>query len=442
MSLGNYAKNLIIYHKLFKLNFYCKFMQDGELRNCRICHNNNLREFIDFGQMPVANAFLRKEDLEKQEYRYRMAVGFCEDCKMTQLIETVPYDKYIIPDEDSKTHYAFFSSTSAFMERHFAQMARGIEEKFLSDNPRVVEIGSNDGIMLKSFSDRANVLGIEPSYNVAQVAIERGIETLTEFFSEGLAKIIKSERGASRAVLSTNVFLNIMDIHDFMKGVNHLLDEKGVFVTEDPYIGDILENGSYDQIYDEHIWYFSLHSLSNLFEMHDFEIFDAEKQDVHGGSMRVYSSRKGVYEKTGRFLEQLKQESERGITAIYPYLDFAKRVEENRYELANLLKDLKSQGKRIVGYAAASKGTIVQNYCGIGPDILDYISDSTPIKQGLYTPGKHIPIVSPEIFHNDKGVDYALLGAWNHAREIMGKEQDFLKRGGKFITHLPSPRIL
>ena len=435
-------KNLIIYHKLFKLNFYCKFMHDGELGNCRVCHDNTLREFIDFGQMPVANAFLKEEYLKKPEYKYRMAVGFCESCKMTQLIETVPYDKYIIPDEDSKTHYAFFSSTSTIMEQHFAQMARGIEEKFLDDNKRVVEIGSNDGTMLKAFSDRRNVLGVDPSHNVAQVAIERGIETLTEFFSEGLARRIASERGKARSVLSTNVFLNIIGLHDFMKGVNHLLDERGVFVTEDPYIGDILEKGSYDQVYDEHIWYFSLHSLSNLFEMHGFEIFDAEKQDVHGGSMRVYGARKGTYEQTERFLEQLRQESERGITEISPYLNFARRVEENRGKLVNLLKSLKSQGKRIVGYAAASKGTIVQNYCGIGPDILDYISDSTPVKQGLYTPGNHIPIVSPEIFHQDDGVDYALLGAWNHACEIMGKEQDFLRRGSRFITHLPTPRIL
>jgi len=417
-------------------------MRDGELGNCKVCHDVALREFIDFGHMPVANAFLKEVDLEKPEYRYYMAVGFCESCKMTQLIETVPYDKYIIPGEDSKTHYAFFSSTSTIMEQHFAQMAREIEEKFLDYNKKVVEIGSNDGTMLKAFSDRKNVLGIEPAHNVAQVAIERGIETLTEFFSEGLAKIIVSERGKVRSVLSTNVFLNIMDIHDFMKGVNYLLDERGVFVTEDPYIGDILENGSYDQIYDEHIWYFSLHSLSNLFKMNGFEIFDAEKQEVHGGSMRVYSARRGTYEKTERFLKQLRQESEKGITEISPYLDFAKRVEENREGLVKLLKGLKSQGKRIVGYAAASKGTIVQNYCGIGPDILDYISDSTPMKQGLYTPGEHIPIVSPEIFHQDDGVDYALLGAWNHAREIMGKEQDFLRRGGKFITHLPTPRIL
>ncbi len=417
-------------------------MPNSELKECKICNKNTLIEFINFGQMPVANAFLKEKDLEKPEYTYRMAVGFCESCKMTQLVDIVPYDKYIVPDENSQTNYLFFSSTSKAMEQHFAEMAQGIERRFLDDNKRVVEIGSNDGIMLKAFTDRGNVLGIEPSHNVAQVSHEKGIPTLVEFFSDGLAKRIASEKGRVRSVLTTNVFLNIIDIHDFMRGVNSLLDERGVFVTEDPYIGSILENNSYDQIYDEHIWYFSVNSLSRLFEMHGLEVFDVEKQNVHGGSMRVYGARKGVYNPTERVLEQLREESEKGITEIQPYLEFAKKTQRNREELTNLLRGLKSQGKRIVGYAAASKGTIVQNYCGIGPDVLDYIADSTPAKQGLYTPGKHIPIISPEVFHKDTTVDYALLGAWNHANEISGNEQDFLRRGGRFITHLPTPRIL
>ena len=417
-------------------------MPNRKKLECKVCNHPDLREFINFGQMPVANAFLKKEDLGKPEFTYNMAVGFCGNCNMTQLMEIVPYDKYIIPDKDSKTNYVFFSSTSTSMEQHFAQMAEEIEERFLGSNKKVIEIGSNDGIMLQAFSDRKNVLGIEPSYNVAQVARGKGIETLTEFFTDGLAKKLASEKGKARAVLSTNVFLNIIDIHEFMRGVNSLLDEKGIFVTEDPYISNILEKGSYDQVYDEHIWYFSLHSLSNLFAQHGFEIFDAAKQDVHGGSMRVYSARKGVYNQTGRVLEYLEQESQQGITQIDPYIAFSQKVEKNKNKLRTLLNDLKIHGKKIVGYAAASKGTIVQNYCNIGPEILDYISDSTPAKQGLYTPGKHIPIVSPEVFHNDKTVDYALLGAWNHAKEIMSKEKEFLARGGRFITHLPTPTVL
>jgi len=409
--------------------------------SCKICHSPELVEFISFGQMPVANAFLEKEDLEKEEYTYEMAVGFCENCKMAQLINIVPYDKYIVPDETGKTHYAFFSSTSKAMEEHFAEMAKDVEERFLDPGSRVLEIGSNDGIMLKSLKNR-EVLGVEPSQNVAEVAKNQGVETITEFFSELLARRIAIERGRFKAVLSTNVILNIIDIHDLMEGVNVLLEDDGVFVFEDPYIVDILEKTSYDQVYDEHIWYFSLTSLSNLLKMHNLEIFDAERQWVHGGSMRVYVCKAGQHEKTQRFLKYLEEEKEKGIDTLDPYLKFAENVKKSKQELTDLLGRLKAQGKKIVGYAAASKGTIVQNYCNIGPETVEYISDSTPFKQGLYTPGKHIPIVSPDVFHQDKEVDYALLAAWNHAEEIMKNEKDFLDRGGKFIVHYPQARIL
>lgn len=414
---------------------------EDEKKICPICLIKSLREFISFGQMPVANAFLKKEDLEKPEFKYEMKVGFCENCKMVQLTNIVPYEKYIVPDESGKTNYAFFSSTSKAMEEHFAEVAKEIEENFLQENSKVLEIGSNDGIFLKAFK-KNKVLGIEPSNNVAEIAKKQGIETITEFFSEGMARKIVEERGKFKAIFSANVILNIINLHDLLRGVNYLLDDNGVLIFEDPYIVDILEKTSYDQIYDEHIWYFSLTSLSNLLRLHNLEIFDAKRQEVHGGSMRVYVCKKGERGKTGRLIQYLEEEKKKGIDTINPYLDFAKRVEDSKRELRNLLLDLKSRGKKIVGYAAASKGTIVLNYCDIGKEVLDYISDSTPYKQGLYSPGKHIPIVSPESFHQDKNVDYVLLGAWNHAKEIISKEKEFLARGGKFIVHYPRARIL
>src|SRR3989344_1726535 len=417
---------------------------NGALGICRICNINNLRTFISFGEMPVANAFLKKAEIENpffKEFKYEMKVGFCENCKMVQLVNIVPYEKYIVPDETVKTTYAFFSSTSKVMEQHFSEIAKEIQEKFLSSSSKVLEIGSNDGIFLKAFKEH-KVLGIEPSDNVADVAKAQGIETITEFFSEKLAREIVFHKGKFKAIFSANVVLKIIDLHDLLKGVNYLLEDDGVFIFEDPYIVDILEKTSYDQIYDEHIWYFSLTSLKNLLSTHDLEIFDAERQEVHGGSMRVYVSKKGKKEKTERLFKYLEEERLKGIDTIAPYNEFAKRVQESKTELVKLLKELKYQGKKIVGYAAASKGTIVQNYCNIGREILDYISDSTPFKQGLLSPGKHIPIVSPEYFHNDRNVDYALLAAWNHAAEIMKKETDFLARGGRFIVHYPKARIL
>jgi len=416
-------------------------MEELKKSICPLCHTYNLKQFISFGNMPVANAFLKKEDLEKPEFKYEMAVGFCENCKMVQLVNTVPYEKYIVPDEKGKTNYAFFSSTSSAMEQHFAEVAKEIENKFLNPTSKVLEIGSNDGIFLKAFRNN-KVLGIEPSNNVAEVALSQGIDTIVEFFSEMLARRIVEQNGKFKAIFSANVILNIMELHDLFNGINILLEDDGVFLFEDPYIVDILEKTSYDQIYDEHVWYFSLTALSNLLGMHDFEIFDAERQWVHGGSMRVYVCKKGSRKKTERLSQYLQEEKEKGIDTIKPYLAFAEKVKESRRELVNLLTELKFKGKKIVGYAAASKGTIVMNYCDIGKEILDYISDSTPFKQGLYSPGKHIPVVSPDYFRRDKNVDYALLGAWNHAEEIIKKEKDFLEEGGKFIVHYPNARIL
>ncbi len=415
---------------------------DQEKLQCKICNQLSLIKFISFGKMPAANAYVKEADLKKLEYSYNMEVGFCENCKMVQLINIVPYDKYIVPDETGKTHYAFFSSTSKFMEQHFAEIAKDIEGRFLDSNSKILETGSNDGIFLRNFKNH-QVLGIEPSQNVAELAIQQGIPTITEFFTEELAKKILTEKGSFRTIFSANVTLNIIDLHSYMKGITSLLDEKGVFITQEPYLLDILETNTYDQIYDEHIWYFSLTSLSNLYRMHGLEIFDAEKKSVHGGSMRVYACKPGVYQKTERLKNYLDQELTRNINNIQPYLEFAKNVEINKKKLIELLSNLKSQGKKIVGYGAASKGTIIQNYCNLDNNLINYISDSTPFKQGLYTPGKNIPIVSPETFHNDnEKPDYALLFAWNHAKEILEKEKNFLEKGGKFIMPFPEPNIV
>src|SRR3989338_2625595 len=326
---------------------------NGALGICRICNINNLRTFISFGEMPVANAFLKKEEIQNfffKEFKYEMKVGFCENCKMVQLVNIVPYEKYIVPDETGKTNYAFFSSTSKVMEQHFAEIAKEIQEKFLISSSKVLEIGSNDGIFLKAFKNHS-VLGIEPSDNVADVAKAQGIETITEFFSEKLAREIVFHRGKFKAIFSANVVLNIIDLHDLLKGVNHLLEDDGVFIFEDPYIVDILEKTSYDQIYDEHIWYFSLTSLKNLLEMHGFEIFDGARQEVHGGSMRVYACRNGRRKKTERLFMLLEEERRKNIDKMVPYIDFAKNVEESKAELSKLLRELKSKGKKTIGRA-------------------------------------------------------------------------------------------
>jgi len=409
---------------------------------CKICNSPNATEVISFGQMPVANAFLKEEDLKNEEFTYPMGVSFCPDCKMLQLTEVVPYSKYIVPDETGTRNYAFFSSSSnQAMKEHYANMASEITSRFLENKDQVLEIGSNDGIMLQAFK-KNKVLGIEPSHNVAEVARAKGIETLTEFFTEDFAKNVAKEKGLFKTIATTNVFLNIIDMHDFLNGVTTLLDKKGVFVTEDPYVPKILSDVAYDQIYDEHIWYFSLHSLENLFKAHGMRIFDAEEQWVHGGSMRVYACKDGEYEPSARVKEYLEQETREGIDTIKPYLEFSEKVRESKEKLSSLLKELKKDGKKLVGYGASSKGTIVCNFCGIGNGTLDYIADSTPFKFGKYSPGKHIPVVSQEEVFQKDNPDYAVLFIPNHLEAVMKKEQAFLKRGGRFITHWPEVGII
>jgi len=410
-------------------------------KSCRICQNP-LKVFLTLGQAPISNLWLSKEEIHKDNFRYNLESAFCQECKMVQLTEFVPYEKYIIPKEPGKTEYSFYSSTSDFMIKHFAEYAKEVEEKYLKDNDLVVEIGGNDGILIQAFSNNIRKLNIEPGTNVAEVARSKGIESWTEFFTENLAKKIVSQKGKAKAIVSTNVILNIEDLHELMKGVNTLLDEDGVFVFQDPYMPKILQRNSFDQFYDEHIYYFSVTSLSNLLKMHGFEIFNISEQDVHGGSMRIYAKKiSNPLQISDKVQKLLDHEIDLGLDKLETYKKFAERVARIKDNLNDLLNLLKQQNKKIAGYAATCKSSTVFTYCDIGPDKIDYISDSTPDKQGKLSPGKHIPIVTPDFFHKDNP-EYTLLLAWNHEKEILQKESEYLKNGGKFITFNPEVRII
>ncbi|MFH1827833.1 MAG: class I SAM-dependent methyltransferase [Nanoarchaeota archaeon] len=405
---------------------------------CKICERE-LIPFLNLGKQPIANAFLKKEDLEKEEYFFNLATGFCDSCKMMQLVNTV--NKEVMFNEN----YAYFASISKTMEAHFKEYSNKLTKRFIDDKringPKelVIEIGCNDGIMLKYFDmDKVNLLGVEPSSNVAEVARREGFEVITKFFDSNLAKHIKTEKGHAKIIYAANVICHIEALHEVAEGITLLLDKRGVFVFEDPYVVDIMEKNAYDQIYDEHVWFFSVSSLKNFFKKYGLVIFDVEKQSTHGGSMRYYVCKEGAYEINENVNKALKEEEEKGILKLETYQQFAKNVEKSREMLINKINELKSQGKKICGYAASSKGTVVLNYCGIGKEILEFISDNTPTKQGLFNPGKHIPIVSPDVFH-DNLPDYALLLAWNYADEIKEKEKD---TGIKFIIHIPYARIL
>lgn len=405
------------------------------MRNCRIS-NKPTRSILNFGRQPLGNGFL-KENETNSEYFYKMSLEYSEKSMMVQLLDQPS------PDRMFHENYAFFSGTSEYMSEHFKGFANSvIQSPYLSSKPFVIELGCNDGIMLQHFyKSGIRHLGIEPSHNVAIVAAERGLNVKTQFFSSQLASSILNEYGQVDAILAANVMCHIPDIRDIAKAIKILLKPTGVLQFEDPYLGDIIKKTSYDQIYDEHVFLFSAHSIKHLFGLEDLELVDVIPQSTHGGSMRYVLARKGAYPVKESVFKLLKEEKMLGLNSFEKLLNFASNVEQSKLDLINLLKSLKSKGKTIAGYGATSKSTTILNYCKIGPDLIDYITDTTPLKQGKLTPGMHIPVVSHEHFLTNPP-DYSFLFAWNHAEEIMSKEVQYTRSGGKWIVHVPEVKIL
>lgn len=401
--------------------------------NCRICASKDLKEFLDLGAMPPANSFLKKEDLNKEEVIFPLMVYFCHDCGLVQLLDVVA-PALLFKD------YSYLTSASKPLVDHFVEMAKDLVARFISYKKDLfVEIGGNDGSLLKAVKNHCRVLNIEPAKNVAQISREQGVEAIDEFFSKKLANKILKSCGQAKIVVANNVVAHIDDLKELFDGVKALIGKDGVFVFEVHWVGNLIGDGGFDQVYHEHLSYFSLMALQKLVERHGFKIFDVALVSIHGQSLRVYVSANQKIEKSvDNFLNK---EKELGLNQSKTYLGFAKKVEKNKRELTNLLLKLKKQGKRIIGYGASAKGNTLLNYCGIDKQILDYIIDTTPFKQGKLTPGTHIPIYSPgKLFQEIP--DYILLLSWNYADAIIKKEQNLRDKGVKFIIPVPEVKII
>lgn len=405
------------------------------MKKCLIC-NTPIRPFMSFGKMPLANGFLTP-DRFTDEYFFELKIAFCFNCGMFQLIKQPDREKMF------NENYPFFSGTSKEMAVHFQEFAEHVKKDYLySQDPFVVEIGSNDGIMLKHFANTGiRHLGIEPSENVAQVAIDNHINTMSKFFDEDCARQIAKEYGQVDAFLGANVMCHIPYLHSIVEGIRTLLKSDGVVIFEDPYLVDIIKKTTYDQIYDEHVFLFSVSSIKYLFEQYGMEVIDIEPQETHGGSMRYVIAHKEAYPVSDNVLSQLEKEKTMGLDKPETYVTFRKNCEHSRDSLMALLNDIRKQGKRIVGYAATSKSTTIINYCGITTEQIEFICDTTPVKQGKFSPGAHIPVRPYEEFLAEYP-DYALLFAYNHAKEIMAKEQKFIESGGKWIVYVPKVQVL
>lgn len=396
---------------------------------CRVC-NNHIDPFISFGDMPIANGFLLEKEF-KDEYFFELATAFCEKCFTVQLV-TQPDPNLMFHDS-----YAFFSKTSKSMQSHFKDFANWVIANYLKNkDPFIIELGSNDGILLENFlNNKIRHLGVEPSANVAKVATENGINTEVAFFDNNFANQALLKNGKADAILAANVMCHIPDLNEIAKASKKILKDDGVLIFEDPYLGDMIKKISYDQIYDEHVYIFSAISVKNIFASHGFELIDTIPQETHGGSMRYVLCKKGLRNVSENVNNLIKKEINLGLDKVSTYKQFKVDCELSKDKIKSLLKKLKNEGKKIVGYGATSKSTTILNYCKIGPELIDFISDTTPIKQNKYTPGMHIPVKPYEDFlkYNPQ---IAVLFAWNHRKEIENKEKLFIENGGKFISHI------
>ena len=389
---------------------------------------------MSFGSMPIANGFIEKKDVSK-EYFFKLNPSFCNNC-FTFQIEDQPEASIMFHE-----NYAFFTRQSKAMQKHFGEFARWIDNNFMnSRDPFIIELGSNDGVLLEHFACKdIKHLGIEPSANVAIEAEKYGVKSLVKFFSEIESKNIHEVYGKADVITASNVMCHIPNLNDVARGIDLLLKEDGVLIFEDPYLGDMISKTSYDQIYDEHVYIFSALSVKSIFSKVNLEIIDLIPQKTHGGSMRYVLGRLGKHPISDRVAKIIKDEENQGLDKLDTFINFKISCEKSKSDLVKILKDERKNGKKIAAYGATSKSTTILNYCSIGADLIEYICDTTPIKQNKLSPGMHIPVKSYEEFQNNPP-DIAVLFAWNHSKEILSKEKLFTENGGKWIVHVPEVR--
>jgi len=408
---------------------------------CRACGAKSLEPVLSLGKTPLANALLTKEDLEKPEPSFPLELVFCSTCTLVQITEEVP-------PETMFGEYLYFSSFSDTMLKHAETIAtRLTREQELDAKSLVVEVASNDGYLLQYYAKQGvPVLGVEPARNIAKVAEEKGIRTLCRFFGSEIAGELAAKGERADVIHANNVLAHVPDLNGVVSGFATLLKDAapgqkgGIAVIEAPYVRDLVEHCEFDTIYHEHLCYFSLTALDRLMARHGLVVHDVERLPIHGGSLRIFVSKKGAYARTDRVTALLEEETASDIDKLSFYAGFASRVNGLKQELVATLADLKAKGARIAAYGAAAKGATLVNFFGIGKETIDFVVDRSTYKQGRYMPGARIPILPPSALV-EKHADFCLLLAWNFADEILAQQQKFRDDGGKFIVPIPNVRV-
>ena len=406
----------------------------NKVDKCRSC-SQNLYSVIDFGKMPIANAFLDKKNF-KNEYFFNLESVFCTNCKLFQLREQ-PNPKKLF-----HSNYAFFAETSKVMQNHFKELSNELISKFkISKDDLVVEIGNNDGGMVYYLNKKNfNCIGVDPSKNVSDRAKSKGVNMINDFFNYKTSQKIKNKYKKAKIFLSANTLAHIPDINSVFEGIDNLLDKQGVFITEDPYLLDVFKKVSYDQIYDEHVFIFSINSIKNLCKKFNLEIIDLKKLPTAGGSMRYYIARKGEFIPTSNVKIYYSEEQKYEINNLSTMKKFKINCETSKDQLNSFLHK-RSKKNTIVGYGGTSKSTTIFNYCNIDSRLIQYITDTTPTKINKFSPGAHIPIYDYNYFKKNIP-DICVLLAWNHSNEIFKKEKNFFSKRGKWMVHYPKARYI
>lgn len=402
---------------------------------CRLCGGAEPWPFLPLGDLPLANAFLTEDELDEPEPRHPLTLLHCPDCSLVQLQETVSPEALF-------HEYLYLSSVSRTMLDHAREAAdRLVDELGLGTDALVVELGSNDGYMLQYFHQRQiPVLGIDPARNLNQLAAAEGIETLTAFFDEEVARGLRHRGRAADLVIANNVLAHVPEVHGFVAGIRELLAPGGLATIEVPYVKCMIDRKEYDTIYHEHVSYFSLTALDRLLGGHRLAIVDVERLDIHGGSLRLFVRREGEGDPSPKVLELLREEADWVRDPDY-YRGFKTAFESLGETLEAFFRDLKSGSATIAAYGAAAKGTMFTNLFGIDRRFLDFVVDRNTYKQGRFLPGSHVPIHGPERLLAEEP-DFCLLLVWNLADEIIEQEREYLDRGGRFVVPVPQPRIL
>jgi len=404
---------------------------------CRSCGATLERTFIDLGMSPLANSYIKPDQLNRMEPFYPLHVYVCGKCLLVQL-------KQFAAPHDIFSDYAYFSSFSDSWLAHAKAYVDMVVDRFRLDrSSKVVEIASNDGYLLQNFVSRGiPVLGVEPASNIAEVAKQKGIPTKVAFFGEKTALDLAADGWIADLIIGNNVLAHVPDLNDFVKGLKVLLKPMGLITMEFPHLLQLMQQNQFDTIYHEHFSYFSFLAVEQVFARHGMKLFDVEELSTHGGSLRIYACHNDDMSKPieARAKELKSREETAGFDQLNHYLSFGPRVETTKRKLLSFLISAKQEGKHVVGYGAPAKGNTLLNYCGVRTDLIDYTVDRSPHKQGSFLPGVHIPIYNPERVR-DTRPDYLLILPWNIREEVMQQMSFIREWGGKFVVPIPEVQV-